>query len=169
MVPHTHGAIGTEIVLMNNLALNLIHFAVSAPAFIEGVRRFTGCDDLSWFDGRIYRFVPGAAHHDSWHDDVGEDRLVGMSVNLSSVPHQGGRFQLRDRITKAMHCEVTSTVLGNAHLFRISPKLQHRVDTVVGCQLKTAFAGWPFRSARTVKPYQDGNTIIRIWRNHDPL
>lgn len=143
----THDGIGTEIVLDNSFALDLIHFAVNSPAFLSVVKRFTDCAELSWFDGRIYRFIPGSGHHDSWHDDVDKDRLVGMSINLSSAAFEGGCFQLRDRVTGVLCREVVGTLLGDAHLFRISPSLQHRVESVVGGQPRTAFAGW-FRSGQ---------------------
>ena len=134
--------IGTEHVLFDDLALHLLHFAVNAPAFIDGVKRITGCDDIDRFDGRFYRFAPGTDHEFDWHNDVADRRLVGMSINLSPFGYEGGVFQLRDRETKTLLCEVANTVFGNAHLFRISSTLQHRVAAVRGTQPRTAFAGW---------------------------
>ena len=137
-----HSGIGTERVIVDDLALHLLHFAVNAPAFIDGVKRITGCDDINRFDGRFYRFTPGTDHEFDWHDDDSGGRLVGMSINLSPEGYEGGLFQLRNRATKTLLCEVANTVLGNAHLFRISSTLQHRVATVRGMQPRTAFAGW---------------------------
>ena len=137
-----HEALGKEVVLNDDRALNLLHFAVNAPAFLDGVRRITGCHDISWFGGRIYRVIPGTDHHDSWHDDVSASRLVGMSINLSPEGYEGGLFQLRERETKTLLFEVANTELCHATLFRISPSLQHRVETVRGNRPRTAFAGW---------------------------
>ena len=110
------------------------------------VERITQCGSISVFDGRIYRMAPGTDHYDSWHDDTNDNRLVGMSVNLGSLPYLGGVFQLRKNSCEEILCEVPNVVQGDAILFRISPELKHRITPVQGTQPKTAFAGW-FRSA----------------------
>ena len=89
--------------------------------------------------------VPGGGHYDSWHGDEGFDRMVAMSVNLSSKPYEGGVLQIRDNNTAGILHEVANTGFGDAILFRIGPGLTHRVTTVEGSLPKTAFAGW-FRS-----------------------
>jgi hypothetical protein len=106
------------------------------------VRECTGCHAITRFEGRVYRMVPGTDHHDSWHDDAGEGRLVGMSLNLGPRPYMGGCFQLREKSERAVPRELPNIIPGNAILFRISPTLAHRVTPVEGIEAKTAFAGW---------------------------
>ena len=91
--------------------------------------------------------LPSSAHYDSWHDDINADegRILGMSVNLSPVRFAGGAFELRGRESKNMVYRHENTGPGDALIFRLSPRLQHRVTDVVGDVPKTAFAGW-FRS-----------------------
>ena len=92
--------------------------------------------------------APGADHFDSWHADIGtthRDRLVGMSINLSPRPYQGGVFRLREEASAHIFCELSNTGPGDAICFRISSALKHMVTPLVGTEQKTAFAGW-FRS-----------------------
>jgi hypothetical protein len=74
-----------------------------------------------------------------------EDRLIGMSLNLSRTPFDGAAFQLRDRHSNQMLYEVANTGSGDAIIFRLASHLQHRNTELTGSATKTAFAGW-FRS-----------------------
>jgi hypothetical protein len=110
--------------------------------FIEDI---TGCDRINCFEGRVYRVNPNEGHHDSWHNDIGEGRLVGMSLNLSREVYSGGRLQIRERESGTLISEAVNTGSGDAVIFRLSRDLQHRITEVEGSASKTAFAGW-FRS-----------------------
>ena len=74
-----------------------------------------------------------------------ENRLIGMSLNLSKDVFQGAVFQLRDRYSKRILHETANTGCGDAIIFRLADHLQHRNTEVTGTAPKTAFAGW-FRS-----------------------
>lgn len=137
-----HDGIGREVILDDARALDVLHFVANTPRLLALVKEITGCDTITTFEGRVYRMVPGADHFDSWHDDVGAHRLVGMSLNLGPDPYEGGTFQLRTDGEHAAPRELPNTVPGDAILFRISPELSHRVTPVVGSEPRTAFAGW---------------------------
>ena len=137
-----HKGVGTEAVLDDLLAVNVLHFVVNSQSFLDAVRNITGCDQITWFGGRVYRFVPNSGHYDSWHHDAIDDRLIGMSLNLSPKSYKGGLFQLKARSSDRMLTEVANTGLGDAILFQISKKLLHQVTGVFGEKPKTAFAGW---------------------------
>lgn len=140
--------IAAEDVLDDELALSLLHFVSNSPAFLGAIRAVCDCAGASVFRGRIYRLLPGSALHDSWHDDVGDDkdrRLVGMSINLGQRAYAGGVFQLRDFDSKRVIREIANTGRGDATLFRISLQLEHQVTAVTGKEPRIAFAGW-FRS-----------------------
>ena len=142
---YAHEGIGTELCARPGLATGALELLTNDPEFFEGVRTVTGCGPVGLFHGRIYRMVPGGGHYDSWHSDVGMDRMVAMSINLSAKPYEGGVLQIReDKTTRIVH-EVANTGFGDAILFKIGPGLSHRVTTVEGSQPKTALAGW-FRS-----------------------
>lgn len=139
-----HGTIGKEVVMRDERALSLLHFAINSPGFLNAVRAITGRDEITWFEGRIYSLKPSTDHYDSWHSDIVdyEKRLVGMSVNLSPNGYEGGVFELRERDAVSASAQIANGRIGNARLFRISPELQHRVTVVTGSRPRTAFAGW---------------------------
>jgi 2OG-Fe(II) oxygenase superfamily len=143
-----HDGIGVEHVLDEDPALHMLFFLVNAPRFRDVIEAVTGCRPLTRFNGRIYRMVPSRGHYDDWHNDVSDERLVGMSVNLSPRGYTGGTFQLRQHATHIVLAELANTGFGDAILFRISSDLEHRVTDVEGAEAKVAFAGW-FRRAPT--------------------
>ena len=110
------------------------------------IEEITGCGHIGCFRGRIYRIVPGANHHVEWHTDLNRTRLVALSVNLNTEPYEGGVLSIREAATERILCELTNSGFGDAILFRIDERLQHRVSDVEGTVAKTALAGW-FESA----------------------
>lgn len=135
--------IAVELCLEPSRALDILMFVMNAPQLFELVRAISGCSEIGAFSGRIYRFDPTIAHHDSWHDDTAAGgRLVGCSLNLSRERYSGGAFQLRAKASPEDVIEIDNNGSGDAFLFRIAPELQHRVLPVSGAHPKTAFAGW---------------------------
>lgn len=112
-------------------------------SFVEAM---TGCGHIGSFAGRVYRLAPEVGNYDSWHDDLGANRLVAMSVNLSTEPYSGGLLQIRHHESKRIVREVANTGVGDAILFQLASALEHRVTDIEGTVPKTASAGW-FRSA----------------------
>jgi hypothetical protein len=137
-----HDNIAMEERLADPTVQATLVFLVNDDVFFDAVRRITGCDRFSGFYGRIYRMLPSPDHFDSWHDDVDGDRVIGMSINLAADEFRGGEFQIRERGSEIPHHQIANTGLGDAILFRISEKLEHRVASVEGAVAKIAFAGW---------------------------
>ncbi len=141
-VPFSHDHIGHDSNLADHLTLHILFFITNDPRFLALIREITGCDEIEGFQGRVYRLDPAQSSKDSWHDDMVDDRRVGMSVNLSREPFSGAVFQLRDRRSQRILHEVANTGRGDAIVFRLSRELQHRNTDVTGVAPKTAFAGW---------------------------
>jgi len=106
------------------------------------IEQITGCGHVGCFRGRIYRNLPGANHHVAWHTDLNETRLVALTINLNPEPYQGGVLTIREAKTGRILCELTNSGFGDAILFRIDERLEHRVSDVEGRVAKTALAGW---------------------------
>jgi hypothetical protein len=139
------GAIAREDLPADAAPAGVLHLATNTPEFLSLIRRITRCEQIKWFGGRVYRMSPAADHFDSWHADIGishGNRLVGMSINLSPRPYQGGVFRVRDEASGEVLCELPNTDPGDAIFFRISPNLEHMVTPLVGTEPKIAFAGW---------------------------
>jgi hypothetical protein len=146
-VERVHEGIGSnkELCLAKGTAPGLLHFFVNSDALFRQIQEITGCPRIGNFSGRVYRFSPGAGHHDAWHSDMSDHRMIAMSINLSTRPYSGGVLQIRDAASKQILYEGTNTGFGDAIVFRLAEYLQHRVSEVEGTHPKTAFAGW-FRS-----------------------
>lgn len=143
--PKTHEGIGTELCMAENQAAYTLRFLANDPQLFEIIQQIAGCGRIGCFDGRVYRMVPGSQHYDSWHDDMIEHRMIGMSINLSPEVYSGGIFQIHNRNSLQIIHETANTGFGDGIIFRLAHHLQHRVTEVGGSVPKTAFAGW-FRS-----------------------
>lgn len=131
--------------MRHNTTTELLHFLVNDPRLFQIIQQITGCALIGCFSGRVYHVVPGRGHHDSWHTDMVQRRMIAMSINLSAESYRGGVLQIRERESKRMIHEVANIGLGDAIIFRIASHLEHRIADVEGAVAKTAFAGW-FRS-----------------------
>ena len=140
--PRAHGSISTELCMQPHPGVGLLHFLVNDPAVFRLVEQVTGCSRLSFFVGRVYRMLAGSGHYDSWHSDVGNDHQIGMSVNLSTAPYEGGVFEIRRAGGGEPAASLPNTGAGDAILFAIADGLEHRVTPMQGEAAKTAFAGW---------------------------
>jgi hypothetical protein len=143
--------LGSEACLEQNSPIPaLLWLLINDDRVFRVIEAVTGCPPIGSFYGRVYRFTDSPRHHDDWHDDLGDNRLVALSVNLSSHPYEGGLLQIRDAVSGEIRHEATNTGPGDALIFRIAPELQHCVSKVTGDQPKTAFAGW-FKSSPDFK------------------
>ena len=114
------------------------------PELFRIIEQITDCPPIEYFHGRIYMMNPAAGHFDTWHNDCDGKRHIGISLNLTGQIYSGGVFQIKKRRTEPLLNEIANTGLGDAHIFRISTDLCHRVTQVEGRVTKTAFAGWFF-------------------------
>jgi 2-oxoglutarate-Fe(II)-dependent oxygenase superfamily protein len=127
----------------DEIALHVVHFVLNNPSLFNAIEEITGCSRIGSFGARIYRSLPNGDHHLDWHDDTDcPERLLGLTINLSAKAYEGGVFQLRDKNSGQIICELEKVNPGDAHLFRIDPNLQHRVTRVAGQNSRTAATGW---------------------------
>lgn len=149
-----HEGVENERVLASQSLLSSLFFLFNEPALFALVRRISGCGEIVNFSGRVgYRHKVDAggshAHHYPWHDDVKDDRMVGLSLNLSREPYQGGVFQLRKQGTTELLFEHANTGLGDAMLFRVDAALEHHVTRVESRAPRMILVGW-FHGTKTV-------------------
>jgi len=144
--PRVHAGIGTELCAASGVASGTLALLMNDPALRNAIAAVTASGPIGCFEGRLYRLVPGTDHYDSWHSDVGNDRLVAMSVNVSRGATEGGVLQIRRAESPSILSEMANPTPGDATIFRIHPTLRHRVSPVTGGAPRTAYAGW-FRSA----------------------
>jgi Rps23 Pro-64 3,4-dihydroxylase Tpa1-like proline 4-hydroxylase len=129
----------------DNLALHQINFLLNNVSFFRIVEKITGCETIRGFAGRIYRNMPDTGHQLQWHDDIerGENtRLIALSVNIGEEKFSGGLFRIREKGSNTFLREVACGNPGDAHLFLVSPALEHCVTPTTGAHARTAAAGW---------------------------
>ena len=121
---------------------NLFWILLSQRHFLQAVDDICGCDgQLRRMTGRYMELHPNTEQFIDWHDDGLPGRRLGFSIDLSPQPFAGGQFQLRHAKTKRMYARVDSQ-LGDCHLFRIHPSLEHRVTPLTGTTPRCCYAGW---------------------------
>ncbi len=131
-----------ELCMTGNAAFGTLLFLINDERLFQIIQDITLCNRIRCFEGRIYRVNPGCGHHDVWHNDLGDDRLVGLSINLSNNIYDGGVLQIRECASGEIVSQAENVVAGDAIVFSLSPSLQHRITDVEGKVPKTAFAGW---------------------------
>ena len=109
-----HAASGIELGMKANEATDMLHFILNDPRLFEFLEAVTGCKPVNFFYGRVYSMLPGSNHHHGWHNDnLYNNRLLGVSINLSAGVFQGGSLQLRIKKNKKLIHEVTNSGFGD--------------------------------------------------------
>ena len=143
----TYQKVGTELCMKENTLDWMFLFILNDPHLFEVAEKIMGSGPIRSFIGRLYRFIPGRGHGDTWHDDTMDSRVLAISINLSPEIYQGGVLQIRNKKTGKIVSEVANTRFGDAILFRLADSLEHRLTSGTGKIPKTAYAGW-FSSKR---------------------
>ena len=122
----------------------LLSFCLNSTRLYRAVGDLAGLgEDIRYFIARCYKMSPGIDDFQSWHTDCeGGRRLLGMSINLSTEPARGGEFQIRDRSGPRKVHRTIKSHFGDAHLFRIDDRLEHRVFPPTGTVSRFCCAGW---------------------------
>ena len=141
-----HEGIGIELSAEEGPVSTTLEFLMNDPTLAATISNITECGAIGCFEGRVYRLVPQSGHYDSWHSDVGQDRLIAVSINLGRAPYEGGVLQIRRAHDAVMLGEVENRTTGDAVIFKVHPSLRHRVGAVEGTEPRTAYAGW-YRAA----------------------
>lgn len=126
-------------------ALFVFHLLLNNRKLFQVIEEVTQCLPIGNFFGRLHSSVPGGNHHIDWHGDNADHRLLGLTIDLSNADYGGGVFQLRQKASQEIICEVPRQHVGDAFVFRISPLLQHRLTMIEGGGPRTVGVGW-FRS-----------------------
>jgi hypothetical protein len=128
----------------SNIWVHALQLLLNNHELFEAIEYITGCSGVRCFRGRISHHVPGSNHHSDWHNDrdLGGARLIGISINLSTSPYSGGRFELRRTGSRELLASVSHEKPGAAHIFAIRDDLKHRVTATQGTVTRAALAGW---------------------------
>jgi hypothetical protein len=129
-------------------------FLVNKPPLFRLVEAITGCPPLGNFLGRLHQTRAVPDQHIDWHNDLSDNRVVGLNINLSAHDYSGGLFQLRGPGVR-VPTEFGRIPAGDAFLFKIERGWNHRL-TPVESGVRTVCVGW-FRTD------PDRETFFRRW------
>jgi len=123
------------------MAARALSAVLSEPALCRAVGEVISCG-VKEFEGVFSRHLTGARM--LWHGDVSEGlhRVAGLSINVSAAPFEGGCFQFRREGSSQAKVTIPYGNPGNAVLFMIDPRWQHRGTPVLGAAPKTIFLGF---------------------------
>jgi hypothetical protein len=117
-----------------------LNFILNRPVLFELARQISDTPPLGHFLGRLHRTTADSDQHIDWHSDAVDFRVLGLDINLSSSPHVGGVFQMRDA-DRQIRREIADWAPGDAFLFRIDGNWHHRL-TRVESGTRTVGVGW---------------------------
>ena len=130
----------TLILPQTDPALIGLHFALNRPEVFQLASQITGIPKPGNFLSRLHRTVPDPELQLEWHDDASDGRVLGLNINLSRNPYSGGLLQIRNPGAEVL-AEVGQLPPGDAFLFRIGNKWQHRLTPVESGE-RTVAVGW---------------------------
>jgi hypothetical protein len=133
--------VGSELRLSASSVHTVFKVLMNDPILFRLIRRITGCGPIGCFYGRLYQLAADRGQEFSWHSDLQDNRKVAISINLSEARYEGGTLQIRRRSRSAVE-SVPNLGVGDAIIFRLARRLEHRVTPVVGKSSKIAFSGW---------------------------
>ena len=137
---------GVELRPIDCTAYLATELLLNSPKVFRAIEQITGCAPIACFSGRIYRRPASSTYFNRWHTDVtNQGRMIALSINLNLEPYEGGALQIRSAQTREVLCEVYNRHYGDAIIFPVDEKFEHRVCEVESGVAKTALAGW-FRS-----------------------
>ena len=140
--------LGHEQLMAENSGWNLLHFLLNDAVLLRLLATVSG-SSVGFFSGRVYKLIPGQNHGLDWHSDVCENRLYAFRLNMSSRELQGGALQIRHPKSKRLAFQSNVLKPGDALLFKIDPKWEHRISPVEGRHPRIAYAGWFYSKPET--------------------
>lgn len=137
--------IAQEFSLVNaEYILKILFILLNRTKLFKAIEYITDINEISGFDGRIYLMDNREECFDTWHNDIDPigNRLVGLSLNLSIRPFEGGVFSIRNSKSKELYNTIEWEGQGEVHLFKIESNLEHKVSSVTSQNPRIAYAGW---------------------------
>lgn len=109
----------------------------------DWLERATGCGPIKALAGRIAQTRANDQDELVWHDDNDSpDRLLGVVINLSDQPFEGGLFELRRKGESEPLFAYRHVQPGSITLFAVRRDLEHRVLPVTAGGPRRVYAGW---------------------------
>lgn len=117
--------------------------ALQRPELHRWLETVTGCGPLDDAQGHIARHDGSCEQALEWHDDRSDQRRrLAITINLDDRPYDGGIFELRARDGGRPMFRHVHAMVGEALVFEVSRRMEHRLTPVTSGGPRTVFAGW---------------------------
>jgi hypothetical protein len=141
--PDAAGGLGSREVESPQRVGGAINILLQRAPLLRWIERATECGPLATVAGRVVQTLANGSDRLYWHDDREDTgRRLGITINLSDAPYDGGVFEMRikrrDRIEWAFRHETPGTAL----IFDIRPNLEHRLLPLVSGGPRRVYTGW---------------------------
>ena len=147
-VPDVVAGLGAREVESPSRAGAALNIALSRAPLLRWVEAATGRDGLARVEGRVVQTRANGIDGLEWHDDLNVPaRKLGITINLSDAPYDGGDFELRDAQSHELVTRYHHHVPGTALLFDVDAASQHRVLPVGSGGPRRVFTGWFLQEA----------------------
>jgi hypothetical protein len=138
--------VGTREVESPQRIGGMIGLLLNRPVLRDWIEEATGLSPVRAISGRLAQFRANGCDALGWHNDFGlqdvGNRLLGVVINLSDTPFEGGRFELRRLGETQPIVSHHYDRPGSMMLFAVRRDLEHRVEPVLGGGPRRIYAGW---------------------------
>ncbi|HCF25102.1 MULTISPECIES: 2OG-Fe(II) oxygenase [unclassified Novosphingobium] len=135
--------IGTRQIESPQRVSGMISLMLGHRDLFDWLEQATGCGPIKALAGRIAQTRANDQDELVWHDDNDSpDRLLGVVINLSDQPYEGGLFELRRKGEIEPLFSYQHRSPGSITLFAVRRDLEHRVSPVTSGGPRRVFAGW---------------------------
>lgn len=139
---HVEG-LGHRTIEQPPLAGRMITLLLHREPLFRWLERVTGCDPIRAVEGRVVQTHAVPGDELDWHDDRNgpHRRRLGVTLALTSLPYEGGLFELRP-VGGSTLLRFAHDTPGTMLVFRISPALEHRVHPLTAGGPRRVYTGW---------------------------
>jgi len=143
-VPETIAGVGSRTVEKSDQVGRLLRFVLERPEFLRWAAAVADCEPLHHVTGLIGEMAPATTQGLDWHDDQNDGglRRLAVTVHLSDAGYDGGAFEIRQKGHAPILFRQEAPPAGTMTLFRIGPRLHHRVTPVIRGGPRRVFGGW---------------------------
>ena len=104
----------------------------------------TGCATIVRAEGRVVQTYAEPGDQLVWHNDTGSERVLAVTIALSSPDYDGGLFELRAAGGDTPLLTYKHDRPGTALIFEVDRRSEHRVLPLVAGGPRRVFTGWFF-------------------------
>ncbi len=134
-----------------------INLILGRHGWLDWLEQATGQAPLRATTGRLVQTRANGTDGLTWHNDMDQpQRMLGLVLNLSDQPFEGGLFEMRRTGQDRPFHTVQHDRPGSILVFAVNREIEHRVTPVTAGGPRRVFAGWVM-----ARPEHAGDPLAR--------